>query len=60
MFNLPLPQMPALRTLGNIVTGNDEQTQAVLDGGILLHLLNLMAHTRPGIVRVSSETNTHK
>lgn len=48
-----LLQMPALRTLGNIVTGNDEQTQRVLDGGILPSLLILMQHTRSGIVRVS-------
>lgn len=45
--------MPALRTLGNIVTGTDEQTQVVLDHGILLHLINLLHHPRPSIVRVS-------
>ena len=27
--------IPALRCLGNIVSGNDTQTQAVVDGGIL-------------------------
>ena len=52
-------QLPALRTLGNIVTGNDAQTQAVLDAGILPHLLSLMHHTRPGIVRVSMEASKH-
>ena len=58
MKSLPLfvLQLPALRTLGNIVTGNDEQTQHVLDGGILPYLLNLMGHTRPGIVRVCCST----
>lgn len=45
-------QMPALRTLGNIVTGTDDQTQAVLDGDILPHLCNLMTNTRPTIIRV--------
>ena len=34
------------------MTGNDAQTQAVLDGGILPHLGSLMEHFRPGIVRV--------
>jgi hypothetical protein len=27
---LPRPQTPSLRAIGNIVTGTDEQTQAVL------------------------------
>ena len=45
-------QMPALRTLGNIVTGTDEQTQVVLDNGILPHLHNLLHHPRPSIIRV--------
>jgi hypothetical protein len=43
--------MPALRTLGNIVTGTDIQTQVVLDHGILPFLLTLLYHTRPAIVR---------
>ena len=47
--------MPALRTLGNIVTGTDEQTQVVLDHGILLHLITLLHHPRPSIVRVSHQ-----
>ena len=46
-------QLPALRTLGNIVTGTDQQTQAVLDGDILPHLHSLMRNSRPTIVRVS-------
>ena len=37
------------------MTGNDDQTQCVLDGGILPHLRALMHHNRSGIVRVSSE-----
>ena len=44
--------MPALRTLGNIVTGTDEQTQVVLEHGILLYLASLLRHPKPSIVRV--------
>jgi importin subunit alpha-1 len=32
---LPLVKKPALRTLGNVVTGNDRQTQAVMNTNIL-------------------------
>ncbi len=53
-------QLPALRTLGNIVTGNDAQTQCVLDGGILPYLRTLMNHTRSGIVRVSLPTISYR
>ena len=45
--------MPALRTLGNIVTGTDEQTQVVLDYGILVCLYKLLFHQKFSIVRVS-------
>jgi len=40
---------PALRTLGNIVTGNDEQTQLVLDSGILPNMLNLLQHPKKAL-----------
>lgn len=46
-------QMPALRTLGNIVTGTDAQTQVVLDYGILASLYRLLFHQKFSIVRVS-------
>ena len=49
----PYLQLPTLRTLGNIVTGNDAQTQAVLNAGILQYLPALLHHERPGIVRAS-------
>lgn len=51
---IPPVQLPTLRTLGNIVTGNDAQTQAVLNAGILQYLHALLHHDRPGIVRVSA------
>jgi hypothetical protein len=35
--------VPALRTVGNIVTGNDMQTQVVINCGALACLLNLLS-----------------
>ena len=40
---------PVLRTLGNIVTGNDTQTQAVIDAGALQLMLPLVQHAKKGI-----------
>jgi importin subunit alpha-6/7 len=40
---------PALRTLGNCVTGSDTQTQAVLDAHILPHLIKLLKQPGKGI-----------
>jgi importin subunit alpha-1 len=40
---------PALRTVGNIVTGNDKQTQAVLDSGGLARLGALLLSPKKGI-----------
>ncbi|GBG27130.1 Importin subunit alpha [Hondaea fermentalgiana] len=40
---------PALRTVGNIVTGDDLQTQVVVSNGALVHLLALLSHERKGI-----------
>ena len=34
--------MPALRTVGNIVTGDDQQTQAIINCGALMCLLHLL------------------
>ncbi|CAI7996592.1 Importin subunit alpha-1b, partial [Geodia barretti] len=44
--------LPVLRTLGNITTGSTEETQAVLDGGILPYLPNLATDTTPDISAV--------
>ncbi|XP_010549392.1 PREDICTED: importin subunit alpha-4 [Tarenaya hassleriana] len=38
----PTVLIPALRTVGNIVTGDDTQTQFVIDNGVLPHLYNLL------------------
>jgi hypothetical protein len=34
--------LPALRTLGNIVTGSELQTQMVIDAGLLQHALKIL------------------
>lgn len=38
--------LPALRTLGNIVTGNERLTQMVIDGGFLQHALKILEHPK--------------
>ena len=40
---------PALRTLGNVVTGNDAQTQAALDAGVLGYVAALLSSPRKAI-----------
>ncbi|KAK5813586.1 importin subunit alpha-4 [Gossypium arboreum] len=39
----PTVLIPALRTVGNIVTGDDNQTQFVIDNKVLPHLYQLLA-----------------
>jgi hypothetical protein len=38
--------VPCLRTLGNILTGTDAETQACIDSGILVPLLKLLEHPK--------------
>ncbi|EOY06648.1 Importin alpha isoform 2 [Theobroma cacao] len=40
----PSVLIPALRTVGNIVTGDDLQTQCIIDHGALACLLSLLTH----------------
>ncbi|KAE9446662.1 hypothetical protein C3L33_21429, partial [Rhododendron williamsianum] len=40
----PTVLIPALRTVGNIVTGDDAQTQAVIEANIILPLVHLLQH----------------
>jgi hypothetical protein len=40
---------PALRTIGNVVSGDDAQTQAVVDAGGLQAVRPLLAHAKKGI-----------
>lgn len=43
---------PTLRAVGNIVTGNDEQTQMIIDAGGLLPFRVLLRHRKPNIMKV--------
>jgi hypothetical protein len=45
----PPVQLPALRTVGNIATGDDVQTQVLLDYGMLPLLLSLMSSPKNSI-----------
>jgi importin subunit alpha-1 len=38
--------VPCLRTIGNIVTGDDSQTQYVIDSGALEALNNIIYHKK--------------
>eukprot|EP00397_Hematodinium_sp_SG-2012_P004326 GEMP01004337.1.p1 GENE.GEMP01004337.1~~GEMP01004337.1.p1 ORF type:complete len:517 (-),score=127.71 GEMP01004337.1:2509-4059(-) len=42
-------QVPALRVIGNVVTGNDDQTQTAIQCGCLPALRNLIQHTKKTI-----------
>lgn len=48
-FLSPAVQTPALRTIGNIVTGNDLQTQYVINNNALPCLLALLSSPKKGI-----------
>ena len=45
---------PALRTAGNIVTGTDQQTEAMLQLGLLNVFPKLLRHPKANIVKVIS------
>lgn len=49
-------QTPALRSLGNIVTGTDEQTQCVLNAGALTMFPVLLRHCKPKIQKEAAWT----
>lgn len=47
-------QTAALRAVGNIVTGTDEQTQVVLNCDVLSHFPNLLTHPKEKINKVTA------
>lgn len=49
MFNQSTVQTPALRTIGNIVTGTDSQTATVINAGALSCLSSLLTHTKKSL-----------
>ena len=48
-------QTAALRAVGNIVTGTDEQTQTVLNCGALDHFGALLNHPKEKIIKVKEK-----
>ena len=48
--------MAALRAVGNIVTGSDDQTQVVLNCGALAHFPALLSHTKEKINKVGQRS----
>ena len=51
---------PALRTAGNIVTGSDSQTEAMINLGLLNVFPKLLRHNKPNILNVTDEINGPK
>jgi hypothetical protein len=51
MLNSGVTQIivPSLRCLGNIVSGNEQQTQAVIDANVLTNLVTLLSHSKKNI-----------
>lgn len=56
VFSILERQTPALRSLGNIVTGTDEQTQCVLNAGALVMFPGLLRHQKPNIQKEAAWT----
>lgn len=52
----PKVQTPVLRTVGNIVTGSDEQTQCMIDAGALGAVMGLLSHAKKTIRKEAAWT----
>lgn len=48
--------VPALRSVGNIVTGNDSQTDVVLEAGGMMYMKKLLNNNRQNIVKEAAWT----
>ncbi|VDO09685.1 unnamed protein product [Rodentolepis nana] len=51
--DIPRLVSPALRSLGNLILGTDEQTQRVLDCGLLEHVAQVLVNGKSTIVKES-------
>ena len=51
---------PALRSAGNIVTGSNSQTEAMINLGLLNVFPKLLRHNEPDIVKVTDEIHEPK
>lgn len=50
-LNQPRVVVPTLRTIGNLITGTDQQTQHVLDAGLIKTFYNLLLEDSPDNLR---------
>lgn len=56
IYFFTFPQTPSLRSIGNIVTGTDEQTQAVINAGALSMFPALLRHHKNNVQKEASWT----
>ncbi|KAG6454647.1 hypothetical protein O3G_MSEX008810 [Manduca sexta] len=49
--NSPAVRTPALRSIGNMLTGSDEQTDRCLDAGCLEHIMTLLRCGKPSLMK---------
>lgn len=55
-LNEPAVIVPALRSVGNLVTGSDSQTDAVITAGGLKRMAHLLQHSKHSIVKEAAWT----